>query len=69
MKYGVWEQPRLINPTTSQNNETDSDLINLIYDGLLSLGENGKLVNELAASVTVSKDEKIYEVKLREGVL
>gem|GEM_PF-3686863 len=36
---------------------------------MLSVGPNGEIINDLASNLTVSKDGKIYEVKLNENIL
>jgi peptide/nickel transport system substrate-binding protein len=69
IKYGIWEQPRIVNPVLAQNNDSDNDLIQLIYDGLLAIGPGGEIINSLGSNLTISKDGKIYEVKLNEDVL
>ena len=67
--YGTWEQPHFINPVLSQNNETDNDLMNLIYDGLIAIDQRGKIINDLASEINISKDGKTYEVILKENIL
>ena len=69
IKYGVWEQPRFINPVLSQNNDTDTDLIELVFDGLISLSDNKTFTNDLATQITVSKDEKMYEAQLKDNIV
>jgi peptide/nickel transport system substrate-binding protein len=44
-------------------------LVQLVYDGLLTIGAEGEIINNLGSNLTVSKDGKIYEVKLNENVL
>src|SRR3989344_4864253 len=41
---GVLNEPRYINPLLSQTNDTDKDLVALIYSGLLEYNSNGKIV-------------------------
>jgi ABC-type transport system substrate-binding protein len=65
--YGTWIQPRFINPILA-NNETDSELINLIYDGLVELKEDGSYGLDLAENILISEDNKTYEVTLRDNV-
>ena len=66
--YGTWIQPRFVNPILA-NNETDSELINLIYDGLVELKEDGSYDLDLASSIAVSDDYKPYAVILLEVVV
>jgi peptide/nickel transport system substrate-binding protein len=59
-------QPRLINPIFAAANDVDADISPLLYARLFKIGENQKLISELAASYTVSEDGKVYTIKLRE---
>lgn len=61
-------QPKLVNPVFAGANDVDADITPLFYSGLFRFNKNQKLVNELAASWTVSDDQKIYNVKLRQDV-
>lgn len=39
------------------------------FEGLLTKDENGKIVNGMAQSYTVSDDKKVYTFKIREGMI
>ena len=67
ISYGTWIQPRFINPILA-NNETDAELINLIYDSLVELKEDGSYGLDLASNIFISDDYKTYEVTLRDDV-
>lgn len=59
-------QPKLINPIFSAANDVDADISPLLYARLFRIGENQKLISELAASYSIGEDGKVYTVKLRE---
>ena len=58
-------QPRYINPTLASSNDADMDLTKVVYSSLLRLGSDLSLQNDLATSVDISSDGKIYTVKMR----
>lgn len=59
-------QPKMINPIFAAANDVDADIAPLLYARLFRIGENQKMIPELAASYTVSDDRKTYTIKLRE---
>ena len=64
---GVVGAPRFINPILAIS-QTDKDLSELIYAGLMTTNERGKLIPELAESYTVSDDAKVYTFTLKKGL-
>jgi peptide/nickel transport system substrate-binding protein len=46
----------------------DSSVSRLLYSGLLSYDENGKLVPDLAESINLSKNNRIYTVTLKKNL-
>lgn len=62
---GVVGSPRFINPVLAIT-KADNDLVNLTYSGLLRLSPEGNLMNDLAESVTISDDGKVYNVVLKQ---
>lgn len=60
--------PQLINPLFASLNDTDADLVELIYSGLLQYDENQQLIGDLAESYSLSEDQKTYTFTLRENV-
>lgn len=46
----------------------DSSVSRLLYSGLFSYDENGKLVPDLAESINLSNNDKIYTVTLKKGL-
>ncbi|MCX6781682.1 MAG: peptide ABC transporter substrate-binding protein [Candidatus Magasanikbacteria bacterium] len=59
-------QPKLINPVFASANDVDADISPLLYARLFKIGEGQKLISELASSLSISDDQKIYSIKLRE---
>ncbi len=66
---GIVGFPRFINPIFSRDSDVDGDLTKLIFSSLLKYDKNLELVPDLAASYSISDDQKIYNFKLREDVL
>lgn len=61
---GIVGNPRFINPVLAIS-EADKSLVSLVYSGLLRVGDDGDLTNDLAESIEVSADGLTYTVKLR----
>ncbi len=64
---GIVGIPRFVNPVLAVT-RADQDMSALIYSGLMSIDEYGKLVPDLAESVTVSDDGKTYNVIIKKDV-
>lgn len=64
---GMVNEPRNVNPLLSQANDTDRDLVSLIYSGLIEYNGEGKIVPDLAQSYEISSDELNYTVYLKEN--
>lgn len=63
---GMIGTPRFINPVLAKTN-TDKDLARLVYSGLMRETQ-GKLINDLAESYTVSADKKTYTFTLKNNI-
>jgi peptide/nickel transport system substrate-binding protein len=61
--------PQLINPIFASVNEVDTDIVTLVYSGLLRYDKNQELVPDLAESYTLSEDKKTYTFTLRQNVV
>ncbi len=59
-------QPRYINPILASTNDADMDLTKVIYSSLVRLDADLKLKNDLASSIDVSSDGKVYTVRMRD---
>jgi len=65
---GIIGTPRFVNPALALT-RADQDVTALVYRGLLKIGPDGELKNDIAESITVSKDGLTYNVELRRDVL
>ncbi len=64
----VSRAPRFINPILA-NSDTDHDLTELIYSGLMKYDEEGKIIPDLAkSSPKISEDGKVYEFDLKDDI-
>lgn len=63
---GLVGAPRYINPIYSSANDVDGDITQLIFSSLFKHGADGALVNDLATGYSISEDNKIYTISLRE---
>lgn len=68
-REGIAGQPRYINPILSQTSDADADLVRLVFSGLYTYDNEGKLKPKIAESSEISEDGKMYTIRLREGVL
>jgi peptide/nickel transport system substrate-binding protein len=66
---GLVGQPQYINPLYASASDVDADLASLIFSGLLKWDPEDGLVPDLADSITISEDGKIYTVTLRENAI
>lgn len=64
---GSLGQPQHINPILSQSNDTDRDLSQIVYNGLLKYDGNGQLVSDLAESYDLSEDKTTYVFHLKDN--
>ncbi len=60
--------PHYVNPILASNNDTDQDLIKLVFSGLMKTTSKGELVPDLASSYDVTDGGKTYTFKLHTGV-
>ena len=67
-KEGVLGQPRFINPIYLSSNDADRDLVELLFSGLMKYNEKGEIVNDLAETLEIKEDGKLYEIKLKENI-
>lgn len=68
-REGLLRQPHFINPLYASANDTDRDLTELIFSGLIRYTPNGIPDPDLAESFDISGDGKTYTVKLRDGLM
>lgn len=65
---GLIGAPQYINPTFGSTNDIDSDLIKLIFSGLLKYNNNLELENDLAEKYEISSDGKTYTFTLKSNL-
>jgi len=65
---GVVGQPRFINPIYGETNDVDRTLIDLIYSGLMTYDNNGKIINDLVKSYKLSENGKTYTFQLKDNL-
>jgi len=65
---GIVGQPRYINPVLSQTNDTDRDLAELMFSGLLKYGGQGNLIPDLAESYEIGDEGKTYNIYLKKNI-
>ena len=62
-------QPAHINPVLSLSNDVDSDLSQIIYNGLLKYDDKGGLVPDLAESYEINDTKTTYTFHLKKNVV
>ena len=67
-REGIASQPRYINPVIAQTSDADQDIVELVYSGLMSYDDEGKLVKRIASDYQIEDDGKRYVVTLKQGV-
>jgi len=65
---GLVGSPQYINPILCQTNDSDQDISELIFSGLIKYNSQGKLVPGLAEKYTIGEEGKIYDFFLRKNV-
>ena len=63
---GLIGAPQFVNPLYASANDVDQDLSRLVYSGLMKWDPSAGLIPDLAASYTVSQDERVYTFSLRD---
>ena len=64
---GIVGQPRFINPIL-QSNDTDRDLVELLFSGLMKYTKNGEIVPDLIQDYEAHKNKTMYEVTLKQDI-
>ena len=68
-REGILGQPRYINPVLAQTNDTDRDLVRLIYSSLFKYNGQGELIPDLAESYALGENGLVYDIFLKENLL
>lgn len=64
---GIIGYPRFINPIYAETSDTDRDLVELIFSGLMKYDSSGNIVSDLTGDYKVLEEGKVYEFYIREG--
>jgi peptide/nickel transport system substrate-binding protein len=64
---GIIGTPRFVNPALAIT-RADQDITALVYSGLLKIGNDGSLINDIAESIVISEDGLTYDITLRSDV-
>ncbi len=67
-REGILGQPRFINPIYA-NSDSDRDLVQLIFSGLMKYNENMEIVPDLAEKYELSSNGEDYTFYLRKNIL
>jgi len=67
-KEGIIGYPRFINPIYGENSDTDRDLVQLIFSGLMKYNQRGEIVLDLAKEYKILENGKVFELSLKENV-
>lgn len=65
---GLVGSPQYVNPVLAGTNDVDRDLVRLLYSGLMKRTASQEIVPDLASTVDVSTDGKVYTAHLRENL-
>ena len=61
-------QPQHINPLLSASNDVDSDLTEILYNGLLKYDGKGAVIPDLAESFEINDDKTAYTFHLKKNI-
>ncbi len=68
IREGIIGSPRFVNPVLAIS-ESDTDLVNLIYSGLMRRDKRGVVTTDLADNYTISDDGLVYTFTLSDSAL
>lgn len=69
ISLAVIGSPRFLNPVLSPANETDKDLVAVIFSGLFKYDNQGKLIPDLVQKYSVGDNGKTYDLTIKGNVL
>ncbi len=67
-KEGIVGSPQYLNPVLSEANDTDRDVTELIFSGLMKYNNQGELVLDLAEKYAIGENGKIYDFFLKRDI-
>lgn len=66
---GLLKEPRNINPIFISANDSERDIAQLVFSGLITFNGAGETIADLAESYEISSDGKSYDFILRKNIL
>ena len=66
-REGLLKQPRLINPLYISNNDTDRDLVSLIFSSLIRYDSQGEIIGDLAEKWEAKENNKNFTFELNKN--
>ena len=67
-KEGIVGSPQYLNPVLSEANDTDRDVTELIFSGLMKYNNQGELVLDLAEKYAIGENGKVYDFFLKRDI-
>ncbi|MFA5080099.1 MAG: ABC transporter substrate-binding protein [Candidatus Paceibacterota bacterium] len=68
LQEGMVGQPQFINPLYAQNSEIDKALLELVFSGLVTYDNQGKIIPDLINEYHFTDDGKTFEFSIKENV-
>ena len=68
-KEGLIGQPRFVNPLYLSDNDSDRDLVEILFSSLLKHNENGEIVNDLAKEYSIENNGKDYIFQIHQDIV
>ncbi|MBI2055096.1 MAG: peptide ABC transporter substrate-binding protein [Candidatus Sungbacteria bacterium] len=68
-REGVIKAPERVNPLFLSNNDTDRDVVSLVFSNLLYYDSEGNLKPDLAENYSISPDGKSYTVNIKNNAI
>lgn len=66
-REGLFKEPRFVNPIYASS-DTDRDLTELIFSGLIRYSQDGQMEPDLAETVEIGDGAKTYTVRLKKSI-
>jgi len=65
---GVVGSPRFINPIYGDISDTDRDLVQLIFSGLMKYSDSGEIIPDLVKEYKILEEGRVFEIYLKEDI-
>lgn len=67
LKEGIVGHPRFVNPVLASS-DTDRDLVQLTFSGLMKYNQKGEIVKDLAQEYSAQEEKGIYDIALKQDI-